>query len=90
MTAISRRKMERLSKLANESAAAARKAQDASQRFYKEYELIFGKRFECTKSGFEDPVVDIVEYGRDEVTTSELITYISNMMEDDGTPILFE
>jgi hypothetical protein len=90
MVTVTRAQIKKLVSLANRSAKMAIVHERASHAFYTEYENIFGTRFDVSKNGFEDPIVDVVEYGNSMVDDVELIKALSDYFEDAGQTVLFE
>lgn len=84
MRYITAKQVIRLTQLANKSANAARSHELISKRFYHEYEKVIGTGLESyhQKTGADDPLVDIVEYGRSKATPSEMAQMLYEIIED--------
>jgi hypothetical protein len=90
MVTITKKQMAKLVKLANAASRAALVHDRAQKAFCSEFERVTGAAFDCTKTGCEDPIVDIIDYGTAVTDIEDLTQLINEYQEDIGSPVLIE
>ena len=90
MTTVTRKQIKTLVMLANKCSKIASAHAHAVDAFTAEFEKITGVAFDVTPKGFEDPIVDVIQYGVCNATVENLTKEISDYCEDIEHSILFE
>jgi hypothetical protein len=87
MKTISKKKARHLSVLANRAGKLATLHEEASQAFWAAFKETIGSSGEPfnLETGAEDPLVDIVDYGRAEATIESMQKMVADILADDSS-----
>lgn len=87
MKTISKKKARKLAVAANRASKAAQRHEELAREFWALFEELTGSSCDNSNMGVgaDDPLVDIVDYGRSLTDPEEIQKLVSDILEDDNS-----